>query len=94
MTTSAKNITPSFQFLLRHPSHFITLGFGTGLSPKAPGTVGTLVGLPLFWLLTFTPESTHFITLAVLFLVGIPLIFKRDRTNLGLNSKGRTRWPR
>ena len=29
-------------FLLRHLAHFIALGFGSGLSPAAPGTAGTL----------------------------------------------------
>jgi phosphatidylglycerophosphatase A len=29
-------------FMLRHPAHWIALGFGSGLSPWAPGTVGTL----------------------------------------------------
>lgn len=29
-------------FLLRHPAHWIALGFGSGLAPLAPGTVGTL----------------------------------------------------
>ena len=29
-------------FMLRHPAHALALGFGSGLSPKAPGTVGTL----------------------------------------------------
>lgn len=29
-------------FLLAHPAHLIALGFGSGLSPQAPGTVGTL----------------------------------------------------
>jgi phosphatidylglycerophosphatase A len=28
--------------MLAHPAHAIALGFGSGLSPKAPGTVGTL----------------------------------------------------
>jgi len=28
--------------MLRHPAHCIALGFGSGLSPWAPGTVGTL----------------------------------------------------
>lgn len=32
----------SARFMLRHPAHWIALGFGSGLSPKAPGTVGTL----------------------------------------------------
>ena len=30
------------RFLLSHPAHFIALGFGSGLSPLAPGTAGTL----------------------------------------------------
>ena len=33
---------PSVSLLLSHPAHFIALGAGSGLSPKAPGTVGTL----------------------------------------------------
>ena len=33
---------PTARFMLSHPAHFIALGFGSGLSPKAPGTVGTL----------------------------------------------------
>jgi phosphatidylglycerophosphatase A len=30
------------RFMRGHPAHWIALGFGSGLSPKAPGTVGTL----------------------------------------------------
>lgn len=33
---------PDWRFLLSHPAHFIALGFGSGLSPVAPGTAGTL----------------------------------------------------
>ena len=28
---------------------WVALGLGTGLSPVMPGTVGTLVGLPVAW---------------------------------------------
>lgn len=31
-----------WRFLLAHPAHLLALGFGSGLAPKAPGTVGTL----------------------------------------------------
>lgn len=47
------------KFLLSHPAHFIALGLGSGLSPKAPGTVGTLWAW-LAWLLLqnyFTPTQ-------------------------------------
>jgi phosphatidylglycerophosphatase A len=33
---------PTARFMLAHPAHAVALGFGSGLSPKAPGTVGTL----------------------------------------------------
>ncbi len=33
---------PGAAFLWSHPAHWIALGFGSGLSPKAPGTAGTL----------------------------------------------------
>lgn len=33
---------PGIRFMLSHPAHCIALGFGCGLSPRAPGTVGTL----------------------------------------------------
>ncbi len=33
---------PSLRFMFSHPVHIVSLGFGTGLSPIAPGTVGTL----------------------------------------------------
>jgi len=35
-------LRPTAKFLLAHPAHFIALGFGSGLSPVAPGTAGTL----------------------------------------------------
>jgi phosphatidylglycerophosphatase A len=34
-------IRPNLRFLLAHPAHCIALGFGSGLSPFAPGTAGT-----------------------------------------------------
>ncbi|MBC6427912.1 MAG: phosphatidylglycerophosphatase A [Cellvibrionales bacterium] len=40
-------IPPGF---LRHPLHFLALGFGAGLLRPAPGTWGTLVGLALLLL--------------------------------------------
>ena len=41
----------SLRFMLRHPAHWIALGFGSGLAPKAPGTVGTLWAWAAFLLL-------------------------------------------
>jgi phosphatidylglycerophosphatase A len=35
---------PTVRFMLSHPAHLLALGFGSGLSPVAPGTFGTLWG--------------------------------------------------
>ncbi len=68
MTTSNK---PSVSFLLQHPAHFFALGLGSGLAAKAPGTVGTLIGLPLFWLISVYDLSTQLAVIATLFLLGV-----------------------
>ena len=62
---------PNFKFLLNHPAHFIALGFGSGLAPKAPGTFGTIVGLALFGLISSYTLSNQLIIIAALFLIGI-----------------------
>lgn len=62
-------ISPDRRFLLSHPAHFLALGFGAGLSPKAPGTVGTLVAFPLFWLLL--ESSLYWIWVVIFLLVGV-----------------------
>ena len=40
---------PTVGFMAKHPAHWIALGFGSGLSPKAPGTVGTLWAWASWW---------------------------------------------
>jgi phosphatidylglycerophosphatase A len=41
----------TLRFLLQHPAHAIALGLGSGLSPRAPGTAGTLAAWAAFVLL-------------------------------------------
>ena len=43
---------PDWRLLISHPAHFCSLGFGSGLVPNSPGTAGTLVAFPLFWLIS------------------------------------------
>lgn len=41
-------LQPDWAFLRRHPAHFVAMGLGSGLSPWAPGTAGTLIAIPLY----------------------------------------------
>jgi phosphatidylglycerophosphatase A len=43
------SIRPTVRILFSHPAHFISLGFGSGLSPIMPGTAGTLMGWFIFY---------------------------------------------
>ena len=62
---------PTIAFLLRHPAHFIALGFGAGLAPVAPGTFGTLVAIPLAMLLRAHAGAVEFVAaIVILFVVG------------------------
>ncbi|EQD41146.1 phosphatidylglycerophosphatase A family protein [Ferrovum myxofaciens] len=58
-------------FMKESPLHWVALGGGAGLSPWAPGTVGSLLGFPLFLLLRSLPWGVQWSLLAGLFLFGI-----------------------
>ncbi|MDN3651659.1 phosphatidylglycerophosphatase A [Thalassotalea ponticola] len=62
---------PRQLFNLRHPVHFLALGFGTGLAPKAPGTVGTLAALPFILLLSQLSVNVYVIATVVMAIVGV-----------------------
>ena len=58
--TSPAPVPPriDWRFLLRHPAHWIALGGGSGLSPVAPGTAGTLWAWVAFAVLNVWLDST------------------------------------
>jgi phosphatidylglycerophosphatase A len=65
-------LRPSWRFVRRHPAHFIAFGGGIGLVPFAPGTWGTLVAFPLYWIANrFLAPAEFFVLVCVLFGLGI-----------------------
>lgn len=48
---SAKLPKPTLMELIKDPRLALAFGFGSGLSPIMPGTMGTLVALPFYWLM-------------------------------------------
>lgn len=51
--SAAGAVRPNAHFMRLHPAHWIAFGFGSGLSPIAPGTAGTLWAW-LAWLVITT----------------------------------------
>jgi len=64
---TAKLPKPTFKQLLKDPPLLLAFGFGSGLSPLMPGTMGTLAAIPLFLLLSLTPLWLY----AILTLLGL-----------------------
>lgn len=84
-------LLPSFFTLLRHPTHFLALGLGSGLSPKAPGTAGTLAAIPLFLLLAQLPLWWYCLAVLFAFIVGIYLC-QVTADDFGVHDHGAIVW--
>jgi phosphatidylglycerophosphatase A len=75
---------------LKYPPLFLATGFGAGLSPIAPGTVGTMVSLLLFTLIQDTTWPLLILCLAG-FVLGVWLC-DRSSEKLGVHDHGGIVW--
>jgi phosphatidylglycerophosphatase A len=64
----AGNLSPR---LLLDPIHFLALGAGSGLAPRAPGTAGSLVGLAAAWPMLSWPLSARVALVIAVVLAGV-----------------------
>jgi phosphatidylglycerophosphatase A len=56
--------------MLGDPRHLLSLGFGSGLSPWAPGTAGTLIAIPMYWFASNLAISGYLTIVVLATLVG------------------------
>ena len=89
----AKLPPPPISFLFSHPAHFVACGFGSGLSPFAPGTAGTLFAWATFPLLRMGyPDDFAFaLFLLFAFAAGVWCAHRTGR-NLGVVDHGAIVW--
>ena len=66
-------VNPRFSQLVRSPVLLLAFGFGSGLSPKAPGTVGTIAAIPLWLLLVQLPQATYILVVVLAAIIGISI---------------------
>lgn len=81
-------------FNLTNPVHFLALGFGSGLLRPGPGTWGTLVALPLYWLMAVTLNLStvvYAVTLTLGFILGVYLCEKTAQ-DAGVHDHGAIVW--
>ena len=82
---------PSFSKLVRSPVLLLAFGFGSGLSPKAPGTMGTVAAIPLWYLLAQLPPQTYVLVVAICAVIGI-FICGSAADKLGVHDHGGIVW--
>lgn len=89
MDLTTFKIKPDFRFVTSHPIYFIAFGFGSGLVPWAPGTFGTLMGFPCYWLLRLAGIDGLWLALLCipLFFLGVYVSEKTDQA-LGVHDHG------
>jgi phosphatidylglycerophosphatase A len=77
--------------LFRSPASFLALGFGTGLSRVAPGTLGTLPGMLLCAALSGLSLTGYLGAVLLVTLAGI-VICDRASAELGVHDHGGIVW--
>ena len=70
--------------VLTNPVHFLAFGLGSGLSPKAPGTMGTVAAIPFYLLMQSLSLPVYLLVLLLATLVGIWLCDKSSK-DLGVH---------
>ena len=58
------------KIIFSNPVHIFSAGFGAGLSPVAPGTVGTLLAIPVYLILASFGTGIYVSCVVLLFLAG------------------------
>jgi phosphatidylglycerophosphatase A len=69
--TSVREILSLRRQVLRDPVNFLAFGLGSGLAPRAPGTVGSMLGVALAWWTLPLGLELRFLVALALILSGI-----------------------
>ncbi len=77
--------------LLLNPLHLLSLGFGSGLAPVAPGTFGTLVAVPFYLLLAQLSLPWYLLAVNLGFAIGV-YICQYTSDALGVHDHGGIVW--
>jgi phosphatidylglycerophosphatase A len=82
---------PDWRFVTAHPAHFLAFGFGAGLSPRAPGTVGSLAAFPVYALLSLSPSAWYWAWVVLALVAGVWICDVAGRA-LGVADHGGIVW--
>ncbi len=76
---------------MRNPWHLLATGFGSGLSPVVPGTMGSLAAIPFWYLMTFLPWQLYSLVVMMSICIGVYLCH-RTAKDMGTHDHGSIVW--
>ena len=76
---------------MSNPWHLLATGFGSGLSPVVPGTMGSLASIPFWYLLTLLPWQLYSLAVMMSICIGV-YICHRTAKDMGTHDDGRIVW--
>lgn len=82
---------PKQKLSLLNPVHLLAVGFGSGLSPKMPGTIGTLAAIPFYFLFMHFSAWSLIAAIVIGAIVGIYLCDKTSK-DMGVHDHGCIVW--
>jgi phosphatidylglycerophosphatase A len=92
MTAGRAASRPGFAFMRPRAARWVALGFGSGLAPVAPGTVGTLWAW-VVWLAALQPLGPTAQAVAIVLGLAIgPWACRRTAEDLGVKDHGAIVW--
>ena len=85
-------INPELKRLnIKNPLHWIATGFGSGLSPIAPGTAGSIAAIPFYLCLMKLPPIGYAIIVVMAFFLGVWATQNATRA-IGIDDHGGLVW--
>ncbi len=90
-TLRESNAAAKRRLNLRNPCHLLATGFGSGLSPVVPGTMGSLAAIPFWWLFHRLPTDLYALLLLSGICIGVWLCHRTAR-DMGVHDHGSIVW--
>jgi len=76
---------------LKNPWHLLATGFGSGLSPIVPGTMGTVASIPFYLLMIQLPFAAYLLITIIAAIIGIT-ICQKTSDDMGVHDHGSIVW--
>lgn len=92
MSNEKRTSGPKQKLRLTNPVHLLAVGFGSGLSPIVPGTMGSLAAIPFWWFLLQGLSIGPYIAILLIASVAGIYLCQKTADDMGVHDHGSIVW--